>query len=509
MKIPVTAFIFSGLVLLAGACPGAGQESTWDSPPVAVQLQMDPTIVPIGKGAVFVPVMTDSDNEPVYGIISDGRMIQDSKTGYRIPLAPGEYTVLYGSGTKDQMIQKKVRVEEGATTVVTPDWAGLVIEVIDESRTEVREYYELFSLDTGESYGIGQGIEDGLDEKLHTWILPPGNYKIVKPGNNINAVVNFGTIRLLPGELVHVNLVIDSDTENFLGFGLVSGLAQGKGVNRKWNARSELSGNALLNYSPSDASGLESDTNVTATIQLLTDNRYESGRHVLPVWLNIEEGLSLQGTKDLRKYTDTGELRLTYIYRLDDYINPYLRFTVDSHFFGTYQRFDDPVSLTVLNADGDSVGARTDVTKVKIEDGFSPVSLKEGFGATSTLFRSVPANFTLRSGFGARQTYARGAYVYDATNKQLRPVVTSSLTGVEMLLLGDLRIGKYVLITTEFDVLIPMKRADDWVYDGENRIRFNLTSSVSLLITHEYWWDETLRNNQSSYQMLLRFSRFL
>jgi hypothetical protein len=482
---------------------------TWDSPSVEIQLQMDDVIVPVGKGAVFVPSMTDPDNEPVYGVLSNERIVQDSKTGHRIPLAPGTFTVVYGTGTKDQMMKKEVKVVEGSTTVVKPDWAGLVIEVINESRAEIREYYELLDLFSGVSYGIGQGIEEGLDEKLRTWILPPGRYKVVKPGDNINTVTNFGTILLLPGELVHTNLVIDSKSGNFLGFGFISDIRQGPRLNRRWETRSELSGNALLNYSPSSVSGLESNTNFTATMQWLTDARYQWRNHIIPVWSNIEEGLSLEGKSDLRKYIDRAEIRLTYIYRLTDYINPYIRFGAETSFFKTFHRFENPTTYSVIGAKGDTLSVVRDADQIRLAGAFSPILLKQGVGATSTLVKSVPVNLNLRSGFGARQTYARGSYVYNTDTKVLVPVAKSSLTGMEFLLLGDARLGRYVLFTTQFDILMPKTKTSSWVFDGENRLRLNLTGNVSLLFTHEYWRDETLRKNMSRYQTLLRFSKFL
>lgn len=502
-----------GIAVLAAALGVHGsavsQESTWASPSIEIQLQMDDVIVPVGKGAVFVPSMTDPDNEPVCGVLSNGRIVQDSKTGHRIPLAPGTYTVVYGSGTKDQMMQKTVKVMEGSTTVVKPDWAGLVIEVINQSRAEIREYYELLDLATGVSYGIGQGIEEGLDEKLRTWILPQGAYKIVKPGDNINTVTNFGTIRLLPGELVHTNLVVDSKASSFLGFGRVSDVRQGPKLNRKWETRSELSGNALLNYAPSSVTGLESNTNFTATVQWLTDARYEWRNHIVPVWSNIEEGLSLQGKSDLRKYIDRAEIRVTYIYRLTDYINPYLRFGAETSFFKTSHRFENPTTYTELDARGDTLRVVQGADRINLAGALSPISFKQGLGVTSTLIKSVPVNFNLRSGYGARQTFSRGAYIFNTDTKVLVPVAKTKLTGMEFLLLGDARLGRYVLFTTQFDILMPKTRTSSWVFDGENRLRLNLTGNVSLLLTHEYWRDETLRKNQSTYQTLLRFSKFL
>ena len=322
------------------------QETTWESPPISTQLSMDDVLIPVGKGAIFCPTMTDPDNEPVYGVLSGSDMVKDSRTGHRIPLAPGIYTVVVGSGTIDQLIKKRVRVEEGATTLIKPDWSGLVIDVINESRAHIREYYEIFSLDTGFSFGISQGVEEGMDEELFTWLLPPGKYKIVKPGDNVNAIRNFGTIHLMPGELVHANLVIDSKTGNFVGFGFLTDVRQvSSRSDKKWRTLSELAGNALLHYIPTGETGTESDASFTTSIQWLTDARYENGRHIIPVWSNLEEGLSMEKDKVLRKYIDKAELKLTYIYRFTDIFSPYVRAAAETRLFPTYHRFKEHLSI--------------------------------------------------------------------------------------------------------------------------------------------------------------------
>ena len=489
--------------------PCVAQEITWESPPPSTQLEMDDTIVPIGKGAVFVPSMTNPDNEPVYGILSDGDIIEESSTGKRITLVPGVYTIVYGTGTSDQMMRKKIKVVESATTLVKPDWSGLVIDVIDESRTKVREYYELLDQNTGLSYGIGQGVEQGLDEQLRTWILPPGQYKVVKPGGNITDVINFGTIRLSPGELVHAILVIDSSTLNFLGFGYRTDIRQRLQSNKNWNVRSELAGNALLNrVEPSDETGDDSDWSLTSTVQWLTDARYESGRHVIPVWSNLEEGLSMEKGQVLRKYIDKAEFKLTYIYRLTNLLSPYIRVAAESQLFKTSQNFDDPTDYDKITAAGDTVRV-TGAKKINLAGAFSPIYFKQGFGINSILLKTLPINLNLRSGYGARQTFARDAYTYDSSNKILSPIQEADVTGVEFLLLGDIRFGRYILFDTEFDILMPNAKADEWVFDSENRLRINLTSNVSLLLTAEFWRFENMADTHKRYQTLLRFSKFL
>ena len=485
------------------------QETTWESAPISTQLEMDNTIVPVGKGAVFCPAMTDSDHEPMYGVLVKDRVEHEAKMGHRIILTPGIYDVVYGSGTVDQMMKKRVKVVEGAATLIKPDWSGLVIEVINKSRADVREYYELFDLVTGNSYGIGQGVEEGLDEELRTWILSPGVYKIVQPGDNVNAVINFGTIRLLRGELTRTTLVLDTDSGNFLGFGHIADVRQLMKRESKWRVRSEIAGNALLNYIPSSGSGAETDASFTATVQSLTDARYESGRHVIPVWSNLEEGLSMQSDRDLHKYIDKAEFRLTYIYRLSNIISPYVRAAIETRLFKTQHNFKDPDNYVRVDSKGDTLDVVENADKIGIGGALSPVYLKQGFGITSVLIKSIPVNLNVRGGYGARQTYARDASIFNVDTKVLSPMIESKITGMEFLLLGDIRIGRYVLFYTEFDILMPESKRDTWVYDGENRLRLNLTSSVSLLFKVEYWKDENLKNIQTRYQTLLRFSKYL
>ena len=502
--ILATLSVCLALVFAAG---GFAQESNWESPPISTQLEMDETIIPVGKGAVFVPYMTDPENEPVYGVLRDGKKVEDSATGRRIPLQAGVYTVVYGSGTLDQMMHKTVRVVEGGTTLIKPDWSGLVIDVINESRTKVREYYEILDLNTGISYGIGQGVEQGLDERLRTWILPPGRYKIVKPGGNINDLQNFGTIWLTPGDLVHAVLVIDSESLNFLGFGYRTDVRQMANLNRKWTTMSEIAGNALINYTPSSESGAESNKSFTATFQWLTDARYESGRHIIPIWSNLEEGLSMQKSNELRKYIDKAEFKLTYIYRFMNLLSPYVRTAAESRLFTTSLKFDDPTDYRKVS-DGDTVSV-IGVKEIKFGGSLSPIYLKEGFGINSILIKSMPLNCNIRAGYGARQTYSRDSYLYNSDTNILTKIPNARTTGFELLLLGDIRIGKYILFDTELDVLMPKSKTSSWVYDADNRLRLNLTSNISLLITMEFWRYENMDKVQSRYQTLLRFSKFL
>jgi hypothetical protein len=244
-------------------------------------------------------------------------------------------------------------------------------------------------------------------------------------------------------------------------------------------------------------------------VQWLTDARYENGNHIIPIWSNIEEGLSMQNDRVLRKYTDKAELKITYIYRLMNLLSPYIRGAAETRFFPTSIHFEKPSDYVEVSARGDTLRTVSGADEIKLGGSFSPIYLKQGFGINSILIKTLPVNLNLRGGYGARQTYARNAYIYNSDTKTLSPIQKADITGVEALLLGDIRLGKYILFDTELDILMPERKSDTWVFDGENRLRLSLTSSVSLLFTMEFWKNESVINTQTRYQLLLRFSKYL
>lgn len=497
-----------GAVLAVGPYPG---ERTWESPAVSTQLLMDETIIPVGKGAIFCPVMTQAENEPPFGILRGGRTTGDALMGSRLVMAPGIYSVVLGSGTLDQMVQRKVRVEEGATTLIKPDWAGLVVEVISETRASIRESYEILDSSTGKSYGVGQGVAEDLDERLRTWLLPPGLYKLVKPGDNINAVVNFGTVRLLPGELVRTHLVVEQVSGNFVGFGQVTDVrqgARGRGP-RLWTARTEISGNMLLNYTPSSQTADEGEAGLAASAQLLSDARYQSGRHVIPIWANLEEGLSVNRDREVSKFADKGELKVTYIYRLRKWFSPYLRGAVESRFFDTHYRFEEPTDYFELNAAGDTVRTVRGASEIQLAEPLSPIELKRGAGITAALVQTIPVNLNLRGGYGSRRSYTRGARAFDPGTRILSRIPEVDITGMELLTLADVRLGRYIIFSGEFDMLMPAWDSNSWVYDSDSRFRVNLTRNVNVVLQLEFRKDEGRLEVQKRYQGLLRFSKNL
>ncbi|HSI04489.1 MAG TPA: hypothetical protein VLC93_08440, partial [Myxococcota bacterium] len=58
-----------------------GQGGEWPAGTVRAQLERDPTLVPFGKGAIFVPSMTTGLDEPPVTVYFGGELIAESTTG--------------------------------------------------------------------------------------------------------------------------------------------------------------------------------------------------------------------------------------------------------------------------------------------------------------------------------------------------------------------------------------------------------------------------------------------
>ena len=487
------------LLLLASTLGSLANEDTWSANRRKAQLAMDPTLIPKGKGMLFVPTMTSGFREPNYQIFRNGKEIATEETGTGVLLTPGTYEVLIGSGTIAQMMRREVEIVESLTSLIEPWWSGLAIDVIDETRASIKESYELFEEGRGqENFGIGFGVEEERGEAVDTWLLKPGTYTIVKVGENVATPGKF-SVRLLPGELIQRNLVVD-DNGNFVGFYPPSYLQLGGQLSSKWNSRWELSMSTQFNTSQNTSN---EEASLSFTGQLRNRSRYNSERHFFDLRIILEEGFTKEGGDALRKSVDEIEARSTYIFRLSRRLGPYLRAVLNSKLFPADVFFDEAQVLTLLDADGQIIDTRRGISEFTREPSFFPLELRQGIGINSEVYRSFPLNIDLRIGLGARQQIVSDSYELDGeTATQLENV---SSTGLEALLIMDAQLSRYVNLDSEFDILMPSSRTSAWEFTFENRVRTFLTPFINMDIVLDLERQKPLNELKSSQQVLLRF----
>ena len=423
------------------------------------QLLRDDTRMPVGMGAIFAPSLSDGDREPLVSVQRNGRLVTGkAKLGRRIIVAPGDYEVRVGSGAGNQQLTRKVRVEAGKTTVVPPAWAGLDVNVVDESFVPFRGTYEIIRMEKREDFGLGFGADEQLGEVTRVWVLPPGLYKIIRAGGTYRDRTDFATVRLQAGRLTRFTLVLDPDDGRFLGAGendpdvnLALDLTDpALGADQKtWLLRAVLGGD--LNLRRTDEIGEQEGWRISFRAFFDGAVRFKSGPHLWHNQLELEEGQTrLPDQDDFQSDTDRLFFHTIYTYDLLSWFGPYARFGLETKLFTRYENFDEPTDVIVLDEAGMEVRTLDGVRRVKLGDTFAPFALKEGAGGNFRVLRSRFAELDVRLGFGGRQTYASGLYVFEENLTggpgRLIPVTDSSVEGLEGTLVGLGRLTRFVTL---------------------------------------------------------------
>jgi hypothetical protein len=481
-------------------------ESTWTAKPNLLQLGEDPQLLREGKGFLFVPAMSvPRGNEPSYQVFHEGKKVAAENPGRGVLLKPGTYKVLIGSGAISQMMSKTVEVFEGQTSLLTPDWSALVVDVIDESRTSIKESYELYQEGTQENFGLGFGVEEERGEGVGTWILKPGVYHVVNVGESFSTIRKL-SVNLEPGKLVQRNLVFDPAENRFIGFYQRPVSQYGAAQQRRaLNSQTELSGSVLGNTTQRTA---QDRTSLSLSVQMFNRTQYKSNKNFASLRFVFEEGATKEEGSSFRKSIDKLEVRGTYIYKVSNKFGPYLRGVMNTKLFTDDVFFDTPREFIKRNPAGDILSTEPNTSEVTLSPSFFPLRLRQGVGINSELFNTFPLNMDVRIGLGARQTFVSDSFELAGNDSSAIELANVSSTGIEALLITDARLAKAINFDSEFDILIPSTDPKEWVFTWENRLRIFLTSFVNLDIVADLEREETLNRLQGREQILLRFSRF-
>lgn len=482
---------------------------TWRTPTPVVQSQQDPSIPPAATGAIFVPVITDVLAEPQYIVRRGDTVLARADMGTNTYVKPGAYEVLAGSGAIDSMLVFDVVVVEGRTTYVPVEWSAVVVATVDERGTPFRGNYELVRLPEREYVGIGLGADLAQGERLNTWILRPGTYMILGAGESYQARKNFFTLRVPPGELIEYTLVMDEETGDFLGAGEVVSTEDNVQTGF-WNISLVLGGSVAFSQ-VANFTGKPEGMSLRLSGFAETIGSYDDGEHHLYGRLNIEEA----GAVDLpdRPYilsVDEITLDLLYMYRLAPWFGPYARVAFESRLVPAIQPFDEPTTVRKLNADGELLSEKKDVNEVRLADSFSPITLKAGTGGRFDLSPAHWLNLSTRLGLGWRQVFRLG--LFDIVDSNSNPATLSqgddlSQLGIELALVGQISITRWVLWKVEFDLFEPFDRPKDPFLQLDSTVALRLASFASLNYTVLLRDDPALRDElQVDQAVLLRFA---
>lgn len=496
--------------LVSAAPPSAERPETWDLPASRTQAERDPTLIPVGKGALFVPAMTDPRREPPYLVHREGSLVATQTAGRKTVLDPGIYQVVIGSGALQDRLRRRVLVREGRTTVVPATWSGLVVQVVDERSDPFRGTYELVRLPDRHDVGLGLGADVERGEEVRTWILPPGTYLIIKTGESYQARRDFFTVRLMPGELHRLSLVMDRETGALLGAGEVA-LAEPQTALRDWHLSLLVGADGEFNRR-SDLVGFPSGYGFTLGGFLDFLVWYRPAKHYLYGRFKVEEKQVKVPGQPLQKDQDEAKLDVLYVYRMWPWLGPYLRGGVRTAFLPSYLHLSDPTEVVEVNEVGVPLGTfGTREDRFRLSNPFAPVEVKGGVGLSVLALPSYVLDANLRVGFGGRALFNQGLLTpvgLDAGGRyRVFRRANAYQYGLETTLVAAVTLWKFLLATTEFDLLEPIQDPRHPSLTWENNLSLRLISFVSMNYIFRMIYDiERLDRLQTEHRVLLRFT---
>lgn len=488
-------------LLASGVC---GQERNghkqWMQPDPAVQMDMDPTLVPVGRGAVFVPCMSYPLYEPSYTLFKDGEAVGTAQAGRRVVAAPGDYQVEFGSGTPDLRYLKTVTVREGKTTLVEPRWGGLRVQVVDDNSIPFRGLYELVGVPSMENFGVGHGAQVEQGESVRTWILQPGLYMLLKVGESYEARSNFFTFRVRPGILEQIVLVMDSETGDFLGAGEMTVYTAGRKVFENLTLSGVFGGGASLS-SQQNITGVPDSTELAPSVHLDFLLQYSPGKHWVYSRLTTEEAFTQEDWGRIEKNVDFLRVDGLYAYRTWPFLGPYARAGMESTLFPSFLYFAD--DTTVVNGTGTVLST---ADQFRIADAFMPLTTKGGAGLRFNTLPSPRMSLWALVGAGGRYTFTgemfKAADLEDTDEYEVDSVDTFWSLGLESTIVLQFVISRYVIANTELEAFAPFESMDKPTLRWDNNVALRLTSRLSINYTYRLKYEPELNEDFQHYHLL-------
>ncbi|MBN1944429.1 MAG: hypothetical protein JW797_02080 [Bradymonadales bacterium] len=491
----------------------------WIAAPPEVQLEADSTPIPEGQGAIFLPSMTGMSDEPEVAIYSGRSRVATGSFGTRIIVAPGQYMVRVGSGSLRQTLSVPVEVRPDETTLVAPVWGGLRIEVVNANQIPHRGGYELIQLESRDIFGVGYGADTLVGERLQTWILPPGLYRVVQPGATYRSRTNFATVYVPPGALVRYQLVMDPDTNEFLGAGIVTAeqmsVPEGKGANN-WIVRLILGLNGSLAVAQNMA-GTPDQTSLSGEGSIDASVGYHSGAHHFVSLLQIEEGViwinpEASDALPLQKSRDRFRLDLLYTYNLWETLGPYARASLRMNLFPWQVITTEEINVTRRHTDGST---ETEVvlpgSAFETSDYLGEVLISQGMGINWRVLQHRIGQLDIGLGIGFRQNLYRDFYVKEPTSEPpdllYNEVSNFNQEGLEAIVTGSFRLIQFTQYTTHFELFADFGEFTDPTIEWQNTLGIRLLEFLSLDYRFELISQPQVSEElQMAHNLLLRFS---
>jgi hypothetical protein len=477
-----SAWLISAALLVGLAASAQAQEgrslSVHEQGSLTDQLEADITPIPAGQGALLVPSLTDPSLESAVQVYFGKERVAWGRTGQRILLPPGTYTVIVGHGDQQRRPSAEVIVREGATTPVPAFFAAVRVTAVDLDGKPVQVNYSLRDLERNTDLVSKQTSDDYDYQSTRTWLVAARPLEIDLQGDR-------GAVQLLPvaGQILRYRLVVAQDR-------LVRAeLAERELVKeqRTWRLRWVIGGDASLTSQSGRLGSVDGDF-LRAGLFMDAEVGIDRGNHLALLRLGVEESwISLNTPEEeleLQKFTDEVQAELLYNYRLGRIAGPYVRGVARTALRPTTYQANGETTVVERDRDDDVVDRSTLGAGQELEllGGFQPLDLRLGAGLSLTAFDNQVANLSFYGGVAARRaTYDDGLLVLDYRDNGLDVITLQDdrSFGLEAGVNLGVRLGQSVAFSMRGESYMPESQLFD---DEEVRPVFRLDNSLTFSV---------------------------
>jgi hypothetical protein len=374
----------------------------------------------------------------------------------------------------------------------------LRLHIISTRNTYVPMGFDVFNAESQELIASGTGADEAIGQPAPTIELPPGVYKIVRARESVATNVDYATVRVVAGEEVDYVVVVDPDSLQFRGSGVVTGqLPTGTTIA---GIRIALNAGGSLNFSQranvvGGTSGLSGVAALFGNFSLVFDR----DDHFLSVTSDLALSLSDGPVSSIASTADRWDAAALYAYNLGNpYIGPYGRASFSTRITPGYLYLENEdggsVQVNVARPDGSvdegtfGDDASQDGLRLRVAKPFAPIVLQEELGANlkaaSIDLFLLKLTVATRLGFGFRQAFVNGLMVADGDTSgptvDLFEVEDYNTLGPVIGANATVTFARWLFGAGNFGMMVPVKDTDEAGSNFGKRLLIDLSGTAGL-----------------------------
>ena len=337
--------------------------------------------------------------------------------------------------------------------MIQPEWGGLLVETLLPSGEYIDGQYEVIRMDGWVNFGKGHGLKEERLQDLKTWLLPPGLYRICKPGEGFSSLRNYITVQVNLGELTQIELTFDKLGGDIVAGGTKTMNARVK-IGSHWSFGLRAGGNVNLTRETSESGIRKEAAQVSSDFRLRSV--FDNAKYLGTNEIFLQDNFSKERGRPFSVTSDIAQARANWIRRLNPWLGPYIRGIAYSHLFPKQADRDSIhiIKNSTIPGRGLDTLFMSNSKDFETAPSLDPMSLGEGVGVNIEFLSKYYLEASTQIGLAARQNLVFDSYT--ATNDSLYVAGKSKFEiGMENTINATFRLGSQATLDLRTELFAP------------------------------------------------------